>query len=280
MKSLMRSKEEGVATAIGAILSILIVVLLLSLFVASYLPAEMSAYEESYSNNLLKSVMEVDSSINLLYVTFNKGEVVSVPFSMESGNVPLLSSPTVGTLSLMPADNGFGGFISVSNLTTKVSAGGSLSVETNDRYYVDQVYYYELSSVESSQIVNGSLVGSVMEFGLLSVQNGSNGSVIISLHLVNLEGGPVSISSPGPISVTLEAVSESEYRLTGNLSIAIDSQFSSQLFSTISDSLSHYSGISVQHSISGDNLVLSISPGGSVVIADVSELTVFAVIGA
>ena len=264
-------REEGVATAVGAILTILVFVILLTVFVTSYLPAEMTGYEETYSSNLMKSVMEVDSSVNLLFIEFRDGEIVTVPFSLESGSVPVISSPTVGTLSILPSSSGF---ISVSNDTTKISSSGGVSAETNNRYYVDQIYYYELSTIINSQEVNGSSLGNIVESNLITAQRGDNGTIILSVHLVNLEGGPISISYPGPVILNLEAFSEQEYQLNGNVTIFIQSQFSQQIYSLIAAALAPFTSLSIQHTITGDNLSLSISPNGATVMTDVSEITI------
>ncbi|MEM0135693.1 MAG: hypothetical protein QXU18_10810, partial [Thermoplasmatales archaeon] len=54
----IRYQEEGVATAVGAIFAILVFVFLLSLFITSYVPAEMKSYEEQYSSGVQNDMMQ------------------------------------------------------------------------------------------------------------------------------------------------------------------------------------------------------------------------------
>ncbi|MEM0141175.1 MAG: hypothetical protein QXN66_03960 [Thermoplasmatales archaeon] len=269
---MLKVEEEGVATAVGAILSILIVVLLLSVFVTSYIPAEMAVYEEHYTNGLMNSVMELDSYISVLRINSREGETVTVPFMLESGNVPYFSSPTVGTIAVSGGSQGSEGFLEVSNSTINILSGGYVSVNSNNRYYVDQSYYYVYSGVIGSEPVQGVNHPYVIESGLISIENATNSSFDIYVNLVRFVGGEVNVSTPGPVLLSLEEISSSAYRLTGNLTIKINSPFGSLLYSTLQEEFSQYRGIFVSYSQSGTEIAITISSPGENISTSVSEL--------
>ncbi|MEM0195838.1 MAG: hypothetical protein QW302_05565 [Thermoplasmatales archaeon] len=250
-------KEEGVATAVGAILSILVVVLLLSIFVTSYVPSEMTVYEENYTSNLLNSVMQLNSYISVLYVSGQVGETVTVPFELESGSVPFFSSPTVGTISISGAKINSPFFIKVSNATENLTSGGYIYVSSNNRYYVDQSYYYALSSIIESQQIKGTTKANFVESNLVKIEDTGN-TITLIINLVKIEAGNMSVTAPGPVAVSLQTISLSRYVLAGNVTIEILSQLGYSMYSMIQEELSPYN-IHLSYSNITNGIVIGIS---------------------
>jgi hypothetical protein len=236
-------EEEGVATAVGAILVILIFIFLLSLFITSYVPAEMTSYEEQYSTSVTNDMMQFVSSIGLLSLNFQQGETVSVTYDLQSGYVPLFATPTVGELSLTPSTSGSSGYMQVGNSTMNLSAGGSLSVLTNNRYFVDEAFYYEASTLFYEQYGSSPLINSTLQFNLIQTEPPSNGSINMSMNLVNIMGGPISFSSQSPFTLSATALSKSSYLLRGNITLNCSSSLASQLYPSLLEELSGITGV-------------------------------------
>ena len=245
MKS-VNYEEDGVATAVGAIFAILIFIFLLSLFVTSYVPAEMTSYEEQYTSGLNNDMMQFISAVSLLSLNYQQGETTSVTFELQSGYVPLFASPTVGELALTQSSEGSAGYVLVNNSTMQVSSGGTLSVYTNNRYFVNEAFSFELSSLFYEQYGSIPFVNTSLESNVLQVEPPSNGSTNLQLNLVNLMGGPLTISSQSPIGLSLTAASENSYLLSGNFTLTYFSIFGYQFYNLILEKLSTIKGIAIK----------------------------------
>ncbi|MGC8562183.1 MAG: hypothetical protein ACP5NO_03165 [Thermoplasmata archaeon] len=236
MKS-VRYEEEGVATAVGAIFAILIFMFLLSLFITSYVPAEMKSYEEQYSSGIQNDMVQLISTLSQLSVNYQQGASSSVAFNLQSNYIPLFSSPTVGELSLSSSNGESSGYLSVSNSTEKISSGGVLTVVTNNRYFVDEAYSYEFSTIFYEQLGSNPLINTTLESSLIHVNPPANGSINLSMNLFNLVGGPFNISTQSPFSIGITALSKNSVFITGNLTIACSSISGNWLYTVLEQEL-------------------------------------------
>ncbi len=268
-------EEEGVATAVGAILAILIFIFLLSLFITSYLPAEMASYEEQYSTSVTNDMMQFVSSVSLLSLNFRQGETVSVTYDLQSGYVPLFATPTVGELSLTPSARGSNGYIMVGNSTMNLSAGGSLYVLTNNRYFVDEAFDYEASTLFYEQYGSSPLINSTLQFNLIQTEPPTNGSINMSMNLVNIMGGPISFSSQSPFTLSATALSKSTYLLKGNITLNLSSSLGSRLYPSLLEELSGINGVHISQSSGGNGYEkISIYSVTSPIAMNITELNV------
>ena len=271
----VRYEEDGVASAVGAILAILIFIFLLSLFVTSYVPAEMTSYEEQYSSALTNEIMQFSSSMNLLSLNYQQGETMSVTFDLQSGYVPLFSSPTTGELSLSASSNGSAGYIAISNSRSTVTAGGVLTVLTNNRYFVDEALIYELSNTYYEQYGSSPLINSTLAFNLLQINPPTNGSINLSMNLVNMMGGPLSISSQSPFSLTTTALSKETYQLNGNITLTYSSIIGSELYDSLQEKMANLKGVTLSYYIEGNgNDRISIGSSSAQLSLSITVLTV------
>ncbi|MEM0130433.1 MAG: hypothetical protein QXW75_03100, partial [Thermoplasmatales archaeon] len=210
-----------------------------------------------YTSNLLNSVMQLDSYVSILYVSGQVGETVTVPFELESGSIPFFSSPTVGTVSISGGKINSPFFIKISNATENLMSGGYIYVSSNNRYYVDQSYYYAFSSVIGSQQIKGTTTASVVESNLIKVGNTGN-SISLIINLVKLEAGNMSVTAPGPVAVSLQTISVSRYALAGNVTVTVLSQLGYSIYSAIQEELSPYN-IHLSYSNITNGMVIGIS---------------------
>lgn len=217
MKSIIY-KEEGVASAVGTIFAILIFVTLLGIVITTYVPATMTSYEEQYSEGILNSMVQLESDISYLVTNYKPYATLLIPFDLSSNYVPLFSSATFGTVNITPPSSlNSEGSIDITYFggasPLNYSVGGSIQVFTNNRYFVDQEYVYEYSSLIYDQVGSGGKVGSLMASEMLSLDSPvieSTGQAVtnITITLINIVGGPLMISSGGPVTISIEALSK------------------------------------------------------------------------
>ena len=205
-------EEEGVASAVGTIFAILIFVSILSIFVTTYVPATMMSDEEQYSSNLMNSMIQLASAINEMTMNYKQGETSLISFDLESSYVPIFSSPTMGYINISgqgPQQEGGLTLTMGSSSTPFASIGGSVMSISNNRYFVDEVWTYEFSSMMYN--VHDSKTGgnSTLLFNLLQIGPSTSSNVVnLSFNLVNIVGGPFTISTASPFALTAEILSK------------------------------------------------------------------------
>lgn len=274
MKS-VRYEEEGVATAVGAIFSILIFIFLLSLFITSYVPAEMKSYEEQYSSNVQNEMVQLISTLSQLSSSYQQGESSEVAFNLQSNYVPLFSSPTVGELSLSSSNAGSSGFLSVGNSTVKIGSGGVLTVVTNNRYFVDESYSYEFSTIYYEQLGSNPPINTTFESNLIQVSPPANGSINLSMDLFNLLGGPINLSTGSPFSVGISDISKNVTVLKGNFSLDCSASDAGPLYSVVKQKLSPVNGIRIVLLKEGAGYVsINVYSENAPIVLHITELTV------
>ncbi len=245
-------EEDGVATAVGAIFAILIFLFVLGLFIDNYVPAEMRSFEEQYSLNVENEVMQIGSALSLLSADFTPGQSVSVTFDLHSGYVPLFTDPTLGQLSLISGSNE--GYISVGNLTNEATAGGTISVETNSRYFVDESFVYEYSSIFYQQVGGRQPVNSTLQSSLVHVNPPTNGSINLSINLYNFMGGSINSTSQPNLVLSMTSVSMKTLYLYGNFTVTVSPSFSSLLYGVLRSDLSPVVGLVVSYASNGNGM--------------------------
>ena len=237
-------EEEGVASAVGTIFAILIFVSILSIFVTTYVPATMMSDEEQYSSNLMNSMIQLASAINEMTMNYKQGETSLISFDLESSYVPIFSSPTMGYINISgqgPQQEGGLTLTMGSSSTPFASIGGSVMSISNNRYFVDEVWTYEFSSMmynvhDSKTGGNSSLLFNLFQVG----PSTSSSTVNLSFNLVNIVGGPFTISTASPFALTAEILSKQVMSKTGtSLTMTLSSNYLLQtmktsIFSTLS----------------------------------------------
>ncbi|MCL4447482.1 MAG: hypothetical protein M1163_03675 [Candidatus Thermoplasmatota archaeon] len=250
----VRYEEDGVATAVGAIFAILIFIFLLSLFITSYVPAEMKTYEEQYASGITNDMMQFTSALSMLSLNYNQGESVSVNFDLQSGYIPLFTTPTVGEMSLSSATQGENGYITVENSTMNVGAGGVLTIASNDRYFVDQSLTYEFSTIFYEQVHTNPLINSSLQSDLIQVGPPVNGTINLSINLFNLMGGPLNLSSLSSFGLSITAISRSSTIMVGNFTLTYSSALGEQLYNTLKEELATITDVSTGYTAEGGGL--------------------------
>ena len=242
-------EEEGVASAVGTIFAILIFVSILSIFVTTYVPATMMSDEEQYSSNLMNSMIQLASAINEMTMNYKQGETSLISFDLESSYVPIFSSPTMGYINISgqgPQQEGGLTLTMGSSSTPFASIGGSVMSISNNRYFVDEVWTYEFSSMMYN--VHDSKTGgnSTLLFNLLQIGPSTNQYVVnLSFNLVNIVGGPFTISTASPFALTAEILSKQVLEKNGTgLTMSLTSNYLGQ---TVKESIYSTLGLLIQN---------------------------------
>lgn len=270
----VKYEEEGVAAAVGAIFAILIFVFILSLFVSSYVPAEMTSYEEQYSSGVMNDLLQLTSTLSLLSLNYQQGESASVTFDLQSNYVPLFTTPTTGELTLSSPTKGSSGYITVSNSSESISSGGSIFVVTENRYFVNEAFRFELSSLFYEQYGSSPIINSTLQSNFIKVLPPANGSTVLSLDLYNIQGGPVSVSPQSPFAVSITTLSKDVLTLNGNFSLTYTSALEYQFYASFLKEISNVGGLTIGFVNLGNGQGKITVNSPSPVVLNVSVLTV------
>ena len=235
----------------------------------------MTAYEEQYSSGVTNDMMQFMSTVSLLTVNYQQGESASVTFDLQSNYIPLFTSPTMGELSLTSSTPGTEGYLSVSNSTATLHSGGCLSLLTNNRYFVDESLYFELSTLLYEQRNSSPLINTTLQFSLIRVEPSTNGSINLSMSLINITGGPITLSSGSPFALSVTALSKDYTQLNGNLTLTYYSSLGFQIYNSLSESLTNLKGISIGYVNEGNGYgIVDISSSSTPIILNVTEMTI------
>lgn len=209
-KSLFDS-ESAASTVIAAVLLLCIIFTLLSVVRIVYVPEWKGDAEQLHMSEVQRDMTELKSKVDTIsfFTALNPDHSVhpypvTIPFSMEGGEVPILDpSKSSGTLSVNTETCNMTIKIIFSNSsdpkTVAVSCGG-ITYSSNNREYVDQIYRYE----------NGALIlkqgeRSIMKEdpSFITIFNNTSDNYNILVQAINIKGYSGTISSNTAASLKL-----------------------------------------------------------------------------
>jgi hypothetical protein len=205
---------------IGTLLALLVFFTLFGVFLTEYLPLWMTENEAALSSATALSFANFKSNVDTQYQLGAPG-TLGTPFTMSSGSVPLLSQPTMGTLSFLPSTcpkafiinhvNGtigqplVPGYCMFANITLSQGPGGSgffsqriatgaLQMVLPDRYYSGETFFYEDDAVIQSQA--GGYQTMIVNPPLNITRNAA-GNTTITTALLQLYGNASTVITQG-----------------------------------------------------------------------------------
>ncbi|MFZ0700135.1 MAG: hypothetical protein WAN74_08135 [Thermoplasmata archaeon] len=193
------------ATVIGALLVVVIFFTIFGVFLTQTIPVWMDQNETAWINNGEVSMASFKADVDLQY-SLGASPVYSVPFSLSSSGVPVLASPTQG--SLLFTD---GGATSYANLTLSAGPGstpyvenastGTLTMNLPNRYASPETLAFQNDAV--LRVPNGA--NATIDFSPLFSLRHVPGNTSLALVLVTALGAQRSTSAPGtqPVTSTL-----------------------------------------------------------------------------
>ncbi len=229
-----REARRGVVAVVGTLLALLVFFALFGVFLTQYVPLWMTQNEAALSNQLQTSLATLKSGVDDQYL-IGGIPTYSVPFTLSSQSVPLLTQPTVASMSYIAGcPGGFNSngtpreisacdFQSLAYSTGAGPAGSQshpysqllttdyLEVVLPDRYYVAVAYFFEADAVAQAQ---SSSHQTMLVAPPVNVSVSSSG-ISVQSSLLALVGPSAAYSGQGSKDVTSSVLSASGVNSTG-----------------------------------------------------------------
>jgi hypothetical protein len=184
--------EDGVASTVGTIMALMVFMAFLSMFTSQYVPVWMEENEASHMSNAygqfaaLKQAIDMQILAGTIQGTYPV-EMFS-PIKLGAEGIPMFAAPTAGTLSIYRSlsfnNISFSYGSGLSNTTPySTSAGGSIQLDVENRYYVEQQLIYENDALILKQ-PDGQYMRATPQF----IVTPSGGSYHITMTQVDLRG--------------------------------------------------------------------------------------------
>ncbi|MCI4349019.1 MAG: hypothetical protein L3J93_02210 [Thermoplasmata archaeon] len=199
----IRQDRRGVVSVIGTLLALLVFFALFGVFLTQYLPLWMSEDEETLAVQTQTSFATLKSDVDLQAAAGGPA-VVASPFQMSSQSIPLISQPTVATLSFIPTSAGLSASVtmtpgpggSVSAFTQSINLG-ILTMQLPNRYYSPQTFSFENDAVVQGQ----GATQQILDFPPAFAINQTGPGTSVTAGLVQLVGSSSQATSVGPQEV-------------------------------------------------------------------------------
>lgn len=204
-RGIWRRSEEGVASSIGTMLAILVILALLTMVTTSWAPEWTKSKESEHLRVVESQFSSLKALLDQLGLTGDTDTVVSTPLTLGSEGVPLFSADAPGKVSLMSSKSDSYNTFSVTNSTGTMErvAYGSIIYESRNTEYIDQTFTYENGAIIITQ-VDGELV--TVGPGLI-IQNLS-GVLKVSVTLMSVYSDGSSYTGTGTVGIQCRLVNE------------------------------------------------------------------------
>ncbi|MEW6070888.1 MAG: hypothetical protein AB1485_09745, partial [Candidatus Thermoplasmatota archaeon] len=185
--------KKGQAAAVGAMITFMILLLVLSIITIHYIPVWLKDKEAAHMREVERGFMELSSAITSLILNNDKSTTPKIAIQLGMEGIPLLAIGNTGTLALKP----WSASMSVYNDTKQLSykSFGAVKFSSQNRYYTRQNYVYELGSLFIEQ-PEGNILKAPPEINL------TDGKLTITL--ISITGINQSISGWGSEALLLK----------------------------------------------------------------------------
>jgi FlaG/FlaF family flagellin (archaellin) len=200
-----RRDEEAVASSIGTMLAILVILALITMITTGWAPEWTKSKESEHLRVVEGQFANLKALMDQLSLSANTETVVSTPLTLGSEGFPLFSSDSQGTLSLLSTDSNDFNTFSITNSTGRYErvAYGAIVFESHNTEYVDQQFHYENGAIIISQ---GD--GEVVVTGpALIIQNLTPGFKV-SITLISIYSDGSSYTGVGTVGINCRLVQE------------------------------------------------------------------------
>ncbi len=251
----LRRDRDGVASTVGTIMALLVILTFFSLFINSYVPVFAKEAEAAHMSTVLGDFGSFKSSIDSQILsaqiasstgnTYIPTETYS-PIKLGADGIPVFASPTVGRMNGDGDDANWSvqfsynitGYPYTVNVTE--TSAGSVVLQVDNRYHVPFTIAYEGGGIIMSQSTGQALRVDPQ----LSILNTTNG-VEIALVLVQLIGsGNVAGSGTEGIRSKLIALDMQEFtKIQGSIWINHNTTYGHAWFGYLNSTLSLAFGV-------------------------------------
>ncbi|NLI74594.1 MAG: hypothetical protein GX369_07505 [Euryarchaeota archaeon] len=194
--SRLKKDREGVASAIGAILAILVFISFMGIIVSSYMPAWMTDNEREHmdqsTGQFIGLKAKIDDMIMAKKMSSNTLSKAYVSIDLGSSGVPLLASPTAGVLK-----------VTANSAISEEDFHGSGNIELYcpNRYYVQQWLAYENGAIILKQ-EDGEIMLAGPNLSFSKIDEG----VVVRVTQIDIEGAEIITSGTNPIGLAIELI--------------------------------------------------------------------------
>jgi len=191
-KPVFLRSESASATVVGAVLLLAIIVSVFSVVRIGYIPEWKNDAEYSHMNDVWEDMADLKSKIDLMTIVLASDPdssntiTMNVPFRMGGGDVPFIGTiKSSGTLSVAKKEE-------CNIIVTAISDGGNrsekieygtVSYDSQNRYYVDQNFVYEGGALILSQRERSSM----MLYPSIRFSRTAANEYNVSIHVVEID---------------------------------------------------------------------------------------------
>ncbi len=230
--------DEGLSEVIGFILLIGILVVVLAMYQTYTVPVQGRDNEISHMNDIKDTFAAYKISQDSLWINSREGTTLSTTLDMGTGGG--YSQGGMGDIALLtPLSSGGSVGINQRNETITVTIGsntgevmlivdgapGSLEYKSDNNYWIDQNYYYQLGGVFLEQD-SGSTVRVMPPLTIARYGTGAGYTAKVDFTIIRLNGEQL-ISGEGPVRIDTNlnsnGISGESYDAITNVSIAVGS---------------------------------------------------------
>jgi hypothetical protein len=174
--------NKGQASAVGAMLTVIIVIIVLSMITLYYVPVWMEEKERNHMTTVQKEFMDLAGTVSALIINNDQSSEGKNTVVLGNEGIPFFAVGTTGTLKIDPYSPSF--HIYNETKVLNVTSTGNIRFEPQNRYYVQQYFIYENGAVIIDQSA-GEIIrveptfnvsDSTVSLTLISI-SGTNGSI-------------------------------------------------------------------------------------------------------
>lgn len=213
-------REEGIASVVGTLFSLLLFITLLSTFVTQYVPVYMKTNEEQHDMQVLTQFSQIRTEVDMLTITKDLNYTTYAPVTMGASGIPLFAQATVGELAVYPyAQNLSDQYMNVSFYYSPISqmlnlpAGGAIEFIAPNRYYVPESFiYFNGALVRTNLAQNASVILVGSDF---TATNSSGVHLTLVLQHIYGPSDLVTGTDTRGIELSLMGLQQNTYSLSG-----------------------------------------------------------------
>jgi len=207
--------EEGVASTIGTIMSLMVFLTAMGMFTNQFVPVWMSDNESAHMSTVIQQFVTMKSQIDGV-IADNANSLVAptplfAPITLSAPGIPVFAGPTAGVLAFHPKSTYDRPSFNVSFEAEGYSlgplndghSGGDIDLYCPNRYYIEQHVAYENGAVIVNQTDGEFIIAGIQ----LSVSNyiaGTETSRVVKLTQISMMGQNKTLGGMGSKGVNID----------------------------------------------------------------------------
>jgi hypothetical protein len=200
-----RRGDEAVASSLGTMLAILVILALLTMVTTSWAPEWTKGKEAEHMRMVESQFSSLKALLDQVTLSDNQNMVVSSPLTLGSEGVPLFSADASGNLSLLSSRSNSYNTVSVvcGAIDFERVAYGSIVYQSFNTEYIDQTFIYECGAIIIRQ-----QEGELMTTGPSLIVQNVSGTLAISVTLLSVYSDGATYQGAGTIGVQCRLVQQ------------------------------------------------------------------------